>query len=133
MPTIEQKLAALGVAEQNLTSNAQILSRSSTTGDLELEFKSRRFSCDVEQFIMPPFRKLYVGSPDVRDQVIQDLNECGIKPEIIDEYFTELSDQPYLVFNFKYEDEIPLEIRVRFNEMATQVAFRTLKAYLEEN
>lgn len=122
-------LMAYGVPEWRVRFCKEILAKAQTTQELERELGIRHASIDWSQALMPAFSPLYQNKPDIRRCVQEALVVANLPSAIVDEYFTQLGNQPYLAFNLKYEDDIPAQTRDQFNELASQVVIDTIVRY----
>ncbi len=124
------KLMAYDVPEWRIRSCTEILTQVSTPEELDKMLGKQHKTIDWSQLLMPVFRPIYQREPEIRSRIHQALVETGISTAMMDEYFTELGDQPYLVFHLKYEYQIPLKVREHFNDSAAQTVLDTVKSYL---
>ncbi len=125
------RLMAYGIPEWRIKLCVDVLSKSLTVEDTDRELGKQHTTIDSAQLLMPVFRPIYQNEPEIKEAVTGELTSIsGITPEIVDEYFLKSGDQPYLVFHLAYEQRIPLETRVHFNEAAGSTVLRTVKTYL---
>lgn len=123
------RLAAYGIPEWRIRMCKDILTKASTPEEFEKELGDQHATIDWSQALMPVFRSIYQRESDIRNRVQQALTTTAISGIIIDEYFN-CGNQPYIVFNLRHEDDIPLEDRECFNTSAAQVVLDTVKSYL---
>ncbi len=128
--TIEERLASLGVTKENIPDYAEVLRKVSTIAELGLVLTERHRTCDEEQYLAPPFKRLYTRDPVVRERVKRDLASSGVNDDVVTKYFTELGDCLGIAFHLTYEDEIPLETRENFVLRADQSMLTIFREYL---
>ncbi len=127
--TPEEKLSSLGVTNKDISATLTVLKEASTPNDLVRGIVSRKWTCDEEQFLLPMFRPLYLRDPDVKQAVLNDLSSSGIPTDVINIYFTDLGNQPYLPFHLGHQ-EIDVGKRKVFIEEAKRTMLSTMRAYL---
>ncbi len=127
--TLEAKLAGLGVPEGNIPAAVEIFTKVKTVGDLENEIRTRHYTCDVEQYLCPSFRVLYERSPEVRERVGKELGNLGIPVDLINAYFTQFGDQPYMILHLSHQ-EIPVEARDQFIGKAQEVMLQLVREHV---
>ena len=125
----EAKLARLGISEKSIGERMDILRVAISPEDLGREFRVRRLSCDIEQFLLPIFRPLYQMDEEIRRSVSDKLSRTGIPEAVIEQYILNYGDQPYMILHFEHED-IGLEVREGFIDRSQQVMLDALRAYL---
>ena len=108
----------------------EVLRQTSTLIDLIQQFRERRFACDIEQFLLPLFRPLYKHTLGVRELTQTQLGGLGLTSALVDEYFTNMGDQPYIVLCLKYEGQIPPDTSDRFISEAQRLIFTRVKEQL---
>jgi hypothetical protein len=127
----EEKLLALGIPEKNIADNVTILRSVSSSEELREEFKKRRLTCDEEQFLLPMFRPLYQRDLGVRKTALEQLAESEIPEDVINDYFVDYGDQPYMILHLKTENnELDEKAKERLIGQAKQVMLNTLKNHL---
>ncbi len=128
----KEKLLALGMDEINAALYEEIIGKAANLEDLERHLSERNLPCDIEQFILPVFRNLYRQDGKIREGVRTGLKEFGLPDEMVDSYFTEMGNHPYLllVLSSRY-DSIHSKTKTRFSEAARETMFSVLKRYLE--
>lgn len=126
--TPEEKLSSLGV-NKYISDTLAVLKAASTPEDLVREIVSRKWTCDEEQFLLPMLRPLYLRDPGVKQAVLNDPSFSGIPTDVINIYFTDLGNQPYLPFHLGHQ-EIDIEKRKAFIEAARKTMLSTMRSYL---
>jgi len=85
---------------------------------------------DLEQFLLPIFRPLYQRLEGFRERVLQYMGPQPLNAEEIDEYFTSLDDQPYILAGSKYKERGIREWGDAFGDKTREVMFISLKQTL---
>ena len=126
---IEEKLRSLGVAEEDITVDVEILTASPDLDKLRMKKKAVNWgAASTGQYLTRLFKPLYERSPDVQARVQQELAHLGVPPEIIATFFTEYS-QASILLHLAHQ-EIPVETRDRFVQEANQLSLVILREYL---
>ena len=126
---IEEKLRSLGVAEEDITVDVEILTASPDLETLNAEKRARGWgTASEDQYLTRLFKPLYERSPDVQARVQQELAHLGVPPEIIAMFFTEYGQA--LINLALGHQEIPVETRDRFVQEANQLSLVILREYL---
>jgi len=133
MPTAKEKIRDLGCPETRADIYIDVLRTANTPEELSQQFDERCLQCDPEQFLLPYFRPLYLRDAQFRENVNTELRGLGISDDIIEKYFTQMGNQPYLSFALdpEYED-LSGETREKFSEVARGVMLTRFKNYLSE-
>lgn len=124
------RLLAYGIPEWRIKLCTELLTIASTSEELDAELGKRHTTIDWSQALMPMFRSIYQNEPDIQSKVQKVMATAGLSVEIINEYFIELGDQPYLAFHLTYDDKIPVKTRSCINALAAQTIVDTVKSYL---
>lgn len=95
-----------------------------------MEFQRRKLTADYAQLLLPIFRPIYTNEQEERERIRRILDEFGIDIGIFEEYTFDLGDQPYLTIHLAHENTIPVDKRVRINQIAGEVMINTLRSFL---
>ena len=125
---IEEKLRSLGVAEEDITVDVEILTASPDLETLNAEKRASWGTKSEDQYLTRLFKPLYERSPDVQARVQQELAHLGVPPEIIAMFFTEYGQA--LINLALGHQEIPEGTRDRFVQEANQLSLVILREYL---
>lgn len=127
----EQKLLTLGIPEKNIASSIAVLRIASSLKKLTGEFINRGFHCDEEQFLLPMFRPLYQREFRVRKATLEQLAESGIPEKVINDYFVNYGDQPYMILCLTAENNgLNEDAKDKLIEQAKQVMLTVLRDHL---
>jgi len=127
--SIEEKLRGLGVPEEEMQFDVEILTASPNLETLRIEKSARGWgTSSIDQYLTRLFKPLYERNPDVQERVQQELAHSGVPPDVVTSFFTEYS-QASIMLNFGHQ-EIPLETRDKFIQKANKLSLDVLREYL---
>lgn len=124
-------LILLGVKLKKVNEVIDFLAVSSDATILLEELGNNHRKCDVEQFLLPVFRPLYLSDSKVRKSVQERLSNQGQVPiDMMNQYLAEFDEHPHFTSRFDYGDKLGEEAVDRFVITVREVVFDTLKSYL---
>jgi len=104
---------------------------SSNVENLSEELGNNHRKCDVEQFLLPVFRPLYLSDSKVRKSVQERLSSQGkVSIDMVNQYLTEFDEHPHFTSRFDYGGKLGEEAVDKFVSTVREVVFDTLKSYL---
>ena len=121
---IVDRLIELGVKEHNLEEIAIILS-TSTVDEASRKMGQFHYGAGYSQVMLPMFRRIYPNQ-EIRNSILRDLESMPISSAIIDNYFMNMGNQPFLVLHCKHED-IPINVRKKFIDKCDELMLQYLK------
>lgn len=127
-----EHLIGWGCNPETVKQRKEGLDAVSSLDGLKQFFRDNHFNCDLEQFMLPVFSKMYEHDANVRLAATKHLSPIGIPQEIVDKYFTGMQGQPYLLLRVCY-DEIDAEKKERFISEARELMFDLTKKYLGDD
>ena len=118
-------ILATGIPAGGLDMRLAILCRYPDTLAMERGFEDFCIRSDTQQIFIPIFRPLYQQFPALQKHARWQLNRPTVTNQLVDQYFTEFGDTPYL--ELASYDILPIDAHDTFVDDAREVMFRSLK------